>query len=86
MRYRSFRLTMLVAGFAAVLLLAQLLFSQAPAQGPGGQGARGGGRGGAPAPPAGPVRRTAEGKPDLTGYWIGATKSIMSVRTMSAAI
>ena len=82
MRNRSVRLTILLAGLAAVVLLAQLLFSQAPAQAPeaapgqtpGGRGARGG-RGGAPAPPAGPVRRTTEGKPDLTGYWIGATKT-----------
>ena len=41
--------------------------------GPGGRGGRGGafgGRGGrAPLPPAGPVKRMADGKPDMSGYW-----------------
>src|SRR5689334_21278107 len=36
----------------------------------GGRGGRGAGRGGRPAlPPAGPVRRLADGKPDISGYW-----------------
>src|SRR5512134_2647413 len=39
----------------------------------GGRGA--GGRGGAPAAPAGPIVRSADGKPDFTGYWSGATKT-----------
>jgi hypothetical protein len=33
------------------------------------QGARGGG---APTPPAGPIARTPDGKPDLSGYWLGS--------------
>ena len=56
---------------------------QAPGGGPGGGGRGGGGRGGgaggpgggAPAAPAGPVRRTADGRPDFTGYWTSATKT-----------
>src|SRR5436190_9889447 len=50
----------------------------APGGGRGGAGggAGGGGRGGgAPAAPAGPVVRTADGKPDFTGYWMSATKT-----------
>src|SRR5579871_2959129 len=38
--------------------------------GPEGRGGRGAGRGGRRAlPPAGPVRRMPDGKPDLQGYW-----------------
>jgi len=54
---------------------------QAPGGGRGGQagagggGRGGGGRGGAPAAPAGPVVRTADGRPDFTGYWTSATKT-----------
>jgi hypothetical protein len=57
---------------------------QAPGGAPGGGGrggagaggGRGGGqRGGAPAAPAGPIVRTADGKPDFTGYWNSATKT-----------
>ena len=53
----------------------------APGQAPGGRGGGapggrgGGGRGGAPAVPAGPVVRTADGRPDFTGYWNAATKT-----------
>jgi len=81
-----------IAGFAAVLMLAQITVGQAPQGGPGGGGApgaggpggAGGGRGagggggrggGAAAAPAGPVARTADGKPDFTGYWTSATKT-----------
>src|SRR5689334_10329517 len=35
-----------------------------------GRGGRGGGR--APLPPAGPVKRMADGKPDMQGYWNAA--------------
>src|SRR5262252_2148129 len=80
----SYRLLTIVLGLAVVLILGQVLFGQAPApgggaapgQGPGGGGfGRGGGRGGAPAAPAGPVVRTPDGKPDMTGYWMSATKT-----------
>jgi hypothetical protein len=43
--------------------------------GPGGGGGGGRGGGGAPAAPAGPVVRTADGRPDFTGYWNSATKT-----------
>jgi hypothetical protein len=79
MRTRFAGLT-LVAGLAMVVMLGQILFGQGPppggGQGPGGGGGRGGGgRGGAPAAPAGPVVRTPDGKPDMTGYWMSATKT-----------
>jgi hypothetical protein len=81
MRQRYQALT-LVTGLAAVLMLGQILFGQAPAQGgapgqgaPGGGGrGAGGGRGDAAAP-AGPVVRTPDGKPDFTGYWMASTKT-----------
>src|SRR5215471_1940970 len=78
----------IVVGLAVVLMLAQVLAGQAPAQGGGapgqtpapdgarGAGGRGGGgRGGAPAVPAGPIVRSKDGKPDMTGYWMAATKT-----------
>ncbi len=34
-----------------------------------GRGGRGGGRGGAPQPPAGPMARTPDGHPDMSGFW-----------------
>src|SRR5262245_21471208 len=85
MRHRYQALT-IVLGLAVVLMLAQVLIGQEPAQGgrgggggapgqaPGGPG-RGGRGGGAPAAPAGPVVRTPDGKPDFTGYWMAATKT-----------
>src|SRR5437867_11427013 len=78
MRNRYKALT-IVLGLAMVLMLAQGLVGQAPAQGGGaapGQGPGGrGGRGGTPAAPAGPVVRTPDGKPDFTGYWMATTKT-----------
>jgi hypothetical protein len=68
----------------ATLSVVWLASALAAGQGRGGQG-RGGGQGGGeqvsgqdfegtgparPRPPAGPVPRTADGKPDLRGYWI----------------
>ena len=52
---------------------------QAPGGAPGGgRGGAGGGAGrggGAPAVPAGPVIRTADGRPSFTGYWTSATRT-----------
>ena len=57
-----------VAATAAILLSSSATIAQAPAgQGRGGGGGRG--RGGAPEAPTGPVPRTADGHPDLTGNW-----------------
>ena len=42
---------------------------EATTQGARGQGRGQGGRGQAPAAPAGPIRRMADGKPDLTGLY-----------------
>src|SRR5262245_40482780 len=84
MRHRYQALTVAI-GLAVVLMLAQVLIGQAPAQGGGGAtgqgpggpggGGRGGRGGGAPAAPAGPVVRAPDGKPDFTGYWMAATKT-----------
>src|SRR5579883_909898 len=75
----------IAVGLAAVVMLGQVLAGQAPApaagggQAPGaggGRGAgRGSGRGSAAAAPAGPIVRGKDGKPDMTGYWISATKT-----------
>jgi hypothetical protein len=80
---RRYQALTIVLGLAVVLMLGQVLIGQAPQGGgapgqgaPGGAGrGGGGGRGGAPAAPAGPVVRTADGKPDFTGYWMAATKT-----------
>jgi len=66
-----------MAGAAvAVVFLAigpQPVGGQAPAK--GAPPAKGGGRGGKQAPPPGPVPRTKEGKPDMSGFWGGVTPS-----------
>ncbi len=84
---KHYRVLTLVIGLAAVLALGQVLIGQAPAQGgavpagapgqapAGGAGRGGAGRGGAPAVPAGPVVRGPDGHPDMTGYWMSATKT-----------
>jgi hypothetical protein len=62
-----------------ILLGAALLAAAAPtpaaAQGAGGQGGPGGARAGGPGAqpkpaPGGPIRRTADGKPDLSGHYV----------------
>lgn len=60
----------------------------APGGAPGGRGGpvggAGGGQrgGGAPAAPAGPIPRTADGKPDMTGYYTSTTTT--NINTMGA--
>jgi hypothetical protein len=51
---------------------------QATPPAPGGRGGRGG-RGGTPAVPAGPVRRMADGKPDISGYYKAAGNGLFSI-------
>jgi len=62
------------AAVAAVFVIAPLTGQDAPAPAPGGKGGAGfGGKGGGgkQAVPAGPVPRSAEGKPDMSGFWNG---------------
>ena len=63
------------AAVAAVFVIAPVTGQDAPAPAPGGKGGGGfggkGGGGGKQAVPAGPVPRTAEGKPDMSGFWNG---------------
>jgi hypothetical protein len=56
-----------------------------PAPDGGGRGGRGGrGGGGAPAVPAGPVRRMADGKPDISGYYKAAGNGLFSIEATDA--
>jgi len=84
MRSRYLGLIFVVSIALLGLVAAQIIGAQAPAGGPpaGGQGAPGGapgagggGRGGgaAAAPDTTPVVRGADGKPNMTGYWMAAT-------------
>src|SRR5204863_3172379 len=52
-------------------------------KGKGGKGG-GGGKGKAPAPPAGPVRRLANGKPDIQGYWNAGGGGLFSIEATDA--
>jgi hypothetical protein len=66
----STRRRVLLSGTAVLFLVAAMTLPAA------GQGGRGGGAGvesgrGAGVPPAGPIPRRADGKPDLTGRWDG---------------
>ena len=76
----------LTISLTALLVCATMAAAQTPAPastpdggagGPGAQGGRAGGagaqggRGGAPRPPAGPIKRMPDGKPDLTGHFSG---------------
>jgi hypothetical protein len=74
----SSMLALVAAGaVAAVFVIAPVSITgqDAPAPAPGGKGGGGfggrGGGGGKQAVPAGPVPRTADGKPDMSGFWGG---------------
>ncbi len=66
-------MALLAAGaLAAVFVIAPVsVAGQPPAKGGKGGGGAFGGRGGGKQEPAGPVPRTKQGKPDMTGYWGG---------------
>ena len=66
-------MALLAAGaLAAVFVIAPVSVTGQPlAKGGKGGGGGFGGRGGGKQEPAGPVPRTKEGKPDLTGFWGG---------------
>ncbi|MBZ5635932.1 MAG: hypothetical protein LAO55_22615 [Acidobacteriia bacterium] len=59
------------AAVAAVFVIAPVTGQDAPTPGGKGGGGFGGKGGGKQAVPAGPVPRTAEGKPDMSGFWGG---------------
>lgn len=71
---RSLRSAVLtVALIGGVALSAEQIGNDPSSQGGGaGRGAGAGGRGNAVTTPAQPVRRTADGRPDLTGTWDGS--------------
>ena len=62
----------MLAAIFFVSLAPQPAEAQRGGRGPGGGGGRGPGGGGAPAAPPTPIRRMADGKPDLTGMYQAA--------------
>ena len=63
--------TSAAAAVAAVFVIAPVTGQDGPPPGGKGGGGFGGKGGGKQAVPAGPVPRTAEGKPDMSGFWGG---------------
>lgn len=81
-------LALAVAAFAVMFWLpsASAQDKEGPAAPKGGRGGGKGGRGGgrAPAPPAGPVRRLPDGKPDMQGYWNAGGGGLFSIEATEA--
>src|SRR5450755_1828749 len=72
--FASSMMALVAAGaVAAVFVIAPVSITGQDAPAPGGKGGGGfGGKGGGKqAVPAGPVPRTADGKPDMSGFWGG---------------
>jgi len=75
---------MMAAAFACAVVLATSAL-MADQRGQGGGAPAPGGRAGAPQPPAGPVPRMANGKPDLSGHWANPYAPNMAQRALDPA-
>ena len=78
MHTRARVLVLATASIAMLVVASKPAFAQEGRAGgaPAAPAAQGGRRGGAPLPPAGPVPRRPDGKPDLTGNWMGSVGTL----------
>ena len=78
MHARARVLVLAAASIAMLAVTSKPAFAQEGRAGgaPAAPAAQGGRRGGAPLPPAGPVPRRPDGKPDLTGNWMGSVGTL----------